>query len=74
MPDFGLKASKHPTEFFCKTFTASDTSTHGGFSVPRNIEIAQQARFPPFVLKEIAYSDLGLLDWPAFLGSNSSEN
>ncbi|KAL0438447.1 UNVERIFIED_CONTAM: Auxin response factor 5 [Sesamum latifolium] len=35
IPDFGLKPSKHPTEFFCKTLTASDTSTHGGFSVPR---------------------------------------
>ncbi|KAL3639088.1 hypothetical protein CASFOL_016995 [Castilleja foliolosa] len=35
VPDFGLKPSKHPTEFFCKTLTASDTSTHGGFSVPR---------------------------------------
>ncbi|XWS24457.1 hypothetical protein CRYUN_Cryun28dG0104300 [Craigia yunnanensis] len=35
IPDFGLKPSKHPNEFFCKTLTASDTSTHGGFSVPR---------------------------------------
>lgn len=34
IPDFGIR-SKHPTEFFCKTLTASDTSTHGGFSVPR---------------------------------------
>ncbi|XP_027061929.1 auxin response factor 6-like isoform X1 [Coffea arabica] len=28
-------ASKQPTNYFCKTLTASDTSTHGGFSVPR---------------------------------------
>ncbi|KAF7836829.1 auxin response factor 19-like isoform X1 [Senna tora] len=33
--DLGLKQSRQPTEFFCKTLTASDTSTHGGFSVPR---------------------------------------
>ncbi|OVA12846.1 AUX/IAA protein [Macleaya cordata] len=43
-PDFGLKTSKHPTEFFCKTLTASDTSTHGGFSVPRR---AAEKLFPP---------------------------
>ncbi|GLT62849.1 hypothetical protein SLA2020_354520 [Shorea laevis] len=33
--DLGLKQSRQPAEFFCKTLTASDTSTHGGFSVPR---------------------------------------
>ncbi|KAI4996154.1 hypothetical protein ZWY2020_041295 [Hordeum vulgare] len=27
--------SKHPAEYFCKNLTASDMSTHGGFSVPR---------------------------------------
>lgn len=43
IPDYGLKASKHPTEFFCKTLTASDTSTHGGFSVPRR---AAEKLFP----------------------------
>jgi auxin response factor len=31
----GLKLNRQPNEFFCKTLTASDTSTHGGFSVPR---------------------------------------
>lgn len=46
IPDFGLKPSKHPTEFFCKTLTASDTSTHGGFSVPRR---AAEKLFPPLV-------------------------
>ncbi|KAL6522051.1 hypothetical protein OROMI_031928 [Orobanche minor] len=43
VPDFGLKPSKHPTDFFCKTLTASDTSTHGGFSVPRR---AAEKLFP----------------------------
>ncbi|KAL8136480.1 hypothetical protein V2J09_002481 [Rumex salicifolius] len=33
--EIGLKQSRQPSEFFCKTLTASDTSTHGGFSVPR---------------------------------------
>ncbi|KAE9600138.1 hypothetical protein Lal_00046230 [Lupinus albus] len=42
--DFGIKHSKHPSEFFCKTLTASDTSTHGGFSVPRR---AAEKLFPP---------------------------
>ncbi|EOA39627.1 hypothetical protein CARUB_v10008258mg [Capsella rubella] len=45
VPDFGLLSrSKHPAEFFCKTLTASDTSTHGGFSVPRR---AAEKLFPP---------------------------
>ncbi|CAL5029476.1 unnamed protein product [Urochloa decumbens] len=35
--------SKHPTEYFCKNLTASDTSTHGGFSVPRR---AAEKLFP----------------------------
>ncbi|XP_059634510.1 auxin response factor 19-like [Cornus florida] len=33
--DLSIKTNKPQTEFFCKTLTASDTSTHGGFSVPR---------------------------------------
>ncbi|KAM7480955.1 hypothetical protein LguiB_005538 [Lonicera macranthoides] len=33
--DLSMKSNKPQTEFFCKTLTASDTSTHGGFSVPR---------------------------------------
>lgn len=33
--DLSLRTNKPQTEFFCKTLTASDTSTHGGFSVPR---------------------------------------
>ncbi|KAI7734365.1 hypothetical protein M8C21_010789 [Ambrosia artemisiifolia] len=44
--DMGLKQNKQPAEFFCKTLTASDTSTHGGFSVPRR---AAEKIFPPLV-------------------------
>ncbi|KAI7725193.1 hypothetical protein M8C21_025418 [Ambrosia artemisiifolia] len=43
IPDFGMKPSRHPSEFFCKTLTPSDTSTHGGFSVPRR---AAEKLFP----------------------------
>ncbi|PON84617.1 Auxin response factor [Trema orientale] len=42
--DMGLKQNRQPAEFFCKTLTASDTSTHGGFSVPRR---AAEKIFPP---------------------------
>lgn len=38
--------SRQPTNYFCKTLTASDTSTHGGFSVPRR---AAEKVFPPLV-------------------------
>lgn len=48
--DLGLKQSRQPVEFFCKTLTASDTSTHGGFSVPRR---AAEKIFPPLVRKYI---------------------
>ncbi|KAM7505817.1 hypothetical protein LguiB_004721 [Lonicera macranthoides] len=41
--DMGVP-SKQPTNYFCKTLTASDTSTHGGFSVPRR---AAEKVFPP---------------------------
>ncbi|KAK8940440.1 Auxin response factor 11 [Platanthera zijinensis] len=43
IPDFGYTKSTQPTEFFCKILTASDTSTHGGFSVPRR---AAEKLFP----------------------------
>ncbi|CAL9148124.1 unnamed protein product [Musa hybrid cultivar] len=43
IPDLGHTRCKHPTEFFCKILTASDTSTHGGFSVPRR---AAEKLFP----------------------------
>lgn len=42
--DLSMKAYKPQTEFFSKTLTASDTSTHGGFSVPRR---AAEKIFPP---------------------------
>ncbi|KZV47218.1 auxin response factor 4 [Dorcoceras hygrometricum] len=41
-----LKSTSH---MFCKTLTASDTSTHGGFSVPRR---AAEDCFPPLDYKE----------------------
>lgn len=44
--DMGLKLNRQPNEFFCKTLTASDTSTHGGFSVPRR---AAEKIFPALV-------------------------
>ncbi|KAL6977895.1 hypothetical protein U1Q18_026679 [Sarracenia purpurea var. burkii] len=44
--DLSTKANKPQTEFFCKTLTASDTSTHGGFSVPRR---AAEKIFPALV-------------------------
>ncbi|KAL9230424.1 hypothetical protein vseg_005775 [Gypsophila vaccaria] len=42
--DLSLKGHKPQTEFFCKALTASDTSTHGGFSVPRR---SAEKIFPP---------------------------
>ncbi|CAM8994751.1 unnamed protein product [Rhodiola kirilowii] len=44
LPDELGAYSKQPTNYFCKTLTASDTSTHGGFSVPRR---AAEKVFPP---------------------------
>ncbi|KAK8959252.1 Auxin response factor 19 [Platanthera guangdongensis] len=44
--DLALKTNKLQTDFFCKTLTASDTSTHGGFFVPR---CAAEKIFPPLV-------------------------
>lgn len=44
--------SKQPTNYFCKTLTASDTSTHGGFSVPRR---AAEKVFPPLVGPMVTY-------------------
>ncbi|URD75947.1 auxin response factor [Musa troglodytarum] len=43
IPDLGHTRCKHPSEFFCKILTASDTSKHGGFSVPRR---AAEKLFP----------------------------
>ncbi|RAL41999.1 hypothetical protein DM860_018232 [Cuscuta australis] len=43
--DLSMKASKSQT-LFCKTLPASETSTHGGFCVPRR---AAEKIFPPLV-------------------------
>ncbi|XP_044481309.1 auxin response factor 19-like [Mangifera indica] len=64
--DMGLKQNRQPTEFFCKTLTASDTSTHGGFSVPRR---AAEKIFPPLDFsmqppaQEIVARDLHETTW-----------
>ncbi|KAK3218676.1 hypothetical protein Dsin_012646 [Dipteronia sinensis] len=58
--------SKQPTNYFCKTLTASDTSTHGGFSVPRraaekvfpSLDFTQQ---PP--AQELIARDLHDVEW-----------
>ncbi|KAK7399049.1 hypothetical protein VNO78_10224 [Psophocarpus tetragonolobus] len=42
--DISHRSIKPQPEFFCKQLTASDTSTHGGFSVPRR---AAEKIFPP---------------------------
>ncbi|KAJ8472186.1 hypothetical protein OPV22_026529 [Ensete ventricosum] len=64
--EMGLKQNKQPTEFFCKTLTASDTSTHGGFSVPRR---AAEKIFPAldFTMQppaqELVAKDLHDVSW-----------
>ncbi|TVU33469.1 hypothetical protein EJB05_25289 [Eragrostis curvula] len=44
LSELALKQTRPQMEFFCKTLTASDTSTHGGFSVPRR---AAEKLLPP---------------------------
>ncbi|KAG8068030.1 hypothetical protein GUJ93_ZPchr0005g15723 [Zizania palustris] len=48
----GCDAEKKPRmpHMFCKTLTASDTSTHGGFSVPRR---AAEDCFPPLDYNQV---------------------
>jgi hypothetical protein len=64
-PDLGVP-NKQPTEYFCKTLTASDTSTHGGFSIPRR---AAEKVFPPLDFtqtppaQELVARDLHDQDW-----------
>ncbi|CAI8592488.1 unnamed protein product [Vicia faba] len=59
-------ANKQPTNYFCKILTASDTSTHGGFSVPRR---AAEKVFPPLDFsqqppaQELIARDLHGNDW-----------
>ncbi|PIN14057.1 hypothetical protein CDL12_13327 [Handroanthus impetiginosus] len=57
---------KSTSHMFCKTLTASDTSTHGGFSVPRR---AAEDCFPPLDYKEqrpsqeLVAKDLHGVEW-----------
>ena len=44
--DYEVVKRSNTPHMFCKTLTASDTSTHGGFSVPRR---AAEDCFPPLV-------------------------
>uniref|UniRef100_A0A7N2QZW6 Secreted protein n=1 Tax=Quercus lobata TaxID=97700 RepID=A0A7N2QZW6_QUELO len=50
LPNLLVRGGGSPTKstpnMFCKTLTASDTSTHGGFSVPRR---AAEDCFPPLL-------------------------
>ncbi|XP_073308200.1 auxin response factor 3-like isoform X1 [Primulina huaijiensis] len=61
--DLGKPMTPH---MFCKTLTASDTSTHGGFSVPRR---AAEDCFPPLDYKqqrpsqELVAKDLHGIEW-----------
>ncbi|KAL0305693.1 UNVERIFIED_CONTAM: Auxin response factor 3 [Sesamum radiatum] len=61
----GIGKSMTP-HMFCKTLTASDTSTHGGFSVPRR---AAEDCFPPLDYKqqrpsqELVAKDLHGIEW-----------
>nr|ARR29282.1 auxin response factor 6 [Cyrtomium guizhouense] len=65
VPDAGSQ-SRQPNVFFCKMLTASDTSTHGGFSIPRR---AAERVFPllDFQLQppaqEIIARDLHDTEW-----------
>jgi hypothetical protein len=47
MEDLEAERKSRMLHMFCKTLTASDTSTHGGFSVPRR---AAEDCFPPLVI------------------------
>jgi len=47
MEDLDSERKSRMLHMFCKTLTASDTSTHGGFSVPRR---AAEDCFPPLVI------------------------
>ncbi|KAI4343000.1 hypothetical protein MLD38_027553 [Melastoma candidum] len=64
--DFNLYPKSSTPHMFCKTLTASDTSTHGGFSVPRR---AAEDCFPPLDYtqqrpsQELIAKDLHGLEW-----------
>lgn len=60
-----LAPSKRVVHMFCKTLTASDTSTHGGFSVPRKHAVClpplDMNRYPP--TQELVAKDLHGQEW-----------
>ncbi|KAL1827637.1 hypothetical protein ACET3Z_006049 [Daucus carota] len=62
----GLMPTKSTPHMFCKTLTASDTSTHGGFSVPRR---AAEDCFAPLDYREqrpsqeLVAKDLHGVEW-----------
>ncbi|KAK3207069.1 hypothetical protein Dsin_021115 [Dipteronia sinensis] len=64
--DVEVTAKASTPHMFCKTLTASDTSTHGGFSVPRR---AAEDCFPPLDYsqqrpsQELVAKDLHGLEW-----------
>ncbi|KAJ0081290.1 hypothetical protein Patl1_10630 [Pistacia atlantica] len=64
--DVEVAAKSSTPHMFCKTLTASDTSTHGGFSVPRR---AAEDCFPPLDYsqqrpsQELVAKDLHGLEW-----------
>ncbi|KAF3617331.1 Auxin response factor 12 [Capsicum annuum] len=74
--EFGIP-SKQPTNYFCKTLTASDTSTHGGFSVPRR---AAEKVFPPLDFsqtppaQELIARDLHDVEWNVINGERHVAN
>ncbi|KAI7730681.1 hypothetical protein M8C21_023045, partial [Ambrosia artemisiifolia] len=64
-----MAVTKSTPQMFCKTLTASDTSSHGGFSVPRR---AAEDCFPPLVERdykqqrpnqELVAKDLHGVEW-----------
>ncbi|CAN7137582.1 unnamed protein product [Brassica rapa subsp. narinosa] len=64
--DYEVVKRSNTPHMFCKTLTASDTSTHGGFSVPRR---AAEDCFPPLDYskprpsQELLARDLHGLEW-----------
>ncbi|XP_010538186.1 PREDICTED: auxin response factor 3-like [Tarenaya hassleriana] len=64
--DYEVHKRSNTPHMFCKTLTASDTSTHGGFSVPRR---AAEDCFPPLDYsqprpsQELVARDLHGLEW-----------
>ncbi|KAL4204717.1 hypothetical protein AMTRI_Chr01g111260 [Amborella trichopoda] len=64
--EFEFVSRSATPHMFCKTLTASDTSTHGGFSVPRR---AAEDCFPPLDYKqqrpsqELVAKDLHGFEW-----------